>query len=155
VVRTVIQDESLLPCWLMCGVRLPPPACSPSLFLFLLASQCNPYSYMHTRTYTHTHTHHHHHHQIVLSTLAMALHLFAHWGGLEALAATHKLSEGVLALLATRVLPALVIYNATVNFPNVLRQSCLVVRCVVLGGAGGRGGGCWGVGDGSIDWKAG
>ena len=64
---------------------------------------------------------------IVLSTAAMLVHLIASLGGGEALVKAGYLSAGMFALLSHRLLPALFLYNATVNFPNVLRQSCLVI----------------------------
>ncbi|GAB5030394.1 stearoyl-9-desaturase [Nannochloropsis oceanica] len=64
---------------------------------------------------------------IVLSTAAMLVHLVASLGGGEALVRAGLLSEGMFAMLSHRLLPALFLYNATVNFPNVLRQSCLVI----------------------------
>ncbi len=60
----------------------------------------------------------------------MVFHAAAHYGGLELLAATGKLGPAVLAFLGEKLLPAVVLYNMTVNIPNVLRQSCLVVRGV-------------------------
>ncbi len=70
------------------------------------------------------------HPQIALSTAAMVIHGLLHAGLLDwlapalpaqALGAAKPWVEGALV-------PALLAYNVTVNFANVLRQSCLVVR---------------------------
>lgn len=60
----------------------------------------------------------------------MVLHGLAQGGALDLLAASGKAAPGLVGFLSHTLLPALVLYNATVNFPNVLRQSCLVVRGV-------------------------
>lgn len=64
---------------------------------------------------------------ITLSTISMVLQLVAYLGLFEWLAAGKYLSADIMTLLTTQLLPLVVVYNAMVNFPNVLRQSCLVV----------------------------
>lgn len=64
---------------------------------------------------------------IVLSTAAMLVHLICALGGDAALVKAGVLSAPLHAFLSQRILPALFLYNAAVNFPNVLRQSCLVI----------------------------
>ena len=92
------------------------------------------YTYAHPSTHTPP-THHKKTKQIALSTLAMVLHGLAQGGALDLLAASGKAAPGLVSFLSGTLLPALVLYNATVNFPNVLRQSCLVVRAGLgLGG---------------------
>ena len=70
--------------------------------------------------------------QIALSTAAMVIHGLLYAGLLDwlapilpaaALGAAKPWVEGALV-------PALLAYNVTVNFANVLRQSCLVVRAL-------------------------
>ena len=63
---------------------------------------------------------------ILVSTLAMLIHAIAHFGGGEALLAKGVLNAPTYSFLQS-LLPLLWTYNATVNFPNVLRQSCLVL----------------------------
>ena len=64
---------------------------------------------------------------IALSTVAMIVHLCHYLGVGELLVAVGVFPVGFHQALLRFLLPFLVVYNSTVNVPNVLRQSCLVI----------------------------
>lgn len=64
---------------------------------------------------------------IAFSTVAMVLHLLYYLGVGEALVSVGIFPPAFYAFLLRVVLPFVVVYNGTVNLPNVLRQSCLVI----------------------------
>lgn len=72
------------------------------------------------------------HPQIAVSSVAMVAHGLLALGLADFLATVLPAPFVAVARpwVDTHLLPALWAYNATVNFPNVLRQSCLVVRCL-------------------------
>jgi len=63
---------------------------------------------------------------ILISTISMIVQPILSFGGGEVLLQAGLLPADLLALLY-RLLPAMLLYNASVNYPNILRQSSLVI----------------------------